>query len=294
MARPLRIHVPGAFHHVTLRGNHQQPLFRAATDRGLLNTIVRNAIDKHGARVHAYCWMTNHLHFFVQVGNEPLSGLMRDIAAGYAREFQKNLKTTGHLFERRYHSVIVDTDRYLFAVLRYIHLNPVAAGIVASPFDYRWSSHLAYLGFKFDPWVTVDFALRMFADTEERARLRYVEFIAEQLARPEIPLDEPRGEGKQFLGDDDFIARMTNTPARTSGRRDLESIIEDVCREFSIDRAALATRSRHQSVAKIRALIVERAITRGSATLAEIARKLECDRKTLREALKRNGISMPR
>jgi REP element-mobilizing transposase RayT len=125
MARRLRLHVPGGFYHVTLRGNHQQPIFFAATDRDLLNRIVAEAIAELRARIHAFCWMTNHVHLLVQVSDEPLGRLMHRIASKYARTVQARIATTGHLFERRYHAALVDTDRYLIAVLRYIHLNPV-------------------------------------------------------------------------------------------------------------------------------------------------------------------------
>src|SRR4051812_8639065 len=116
MVRPLRIHIPGGFHHVTLRGNHREPIFRVDADRLLLNAIVEASVARHGARIHAYCWMTNHIHMLVQVGDPPLSGLMRDIASGYARAFQLKRATTGHLFENRYHAILVDADAYLLAL----------------------------------------------------------------------------------------------------------------------------------------------------------------------------------
>src|ERR1700741_1204574 len=136
MGRPLRLHLPGGFYHTTLRGNHREDIFTVDSDRGLLNTIVEFALSKHGARIHAYCWMTNHLHMLVQVGEEPLSALMRRIASGHARAYQANRKTPGHLFERRYHAVLVDADAYLMELVRYIHLNPVRARLVDSPHEY--------------------------------------------------------------------------------------------------------------------------------------------------------------
>ncbi len=90
--------------------------------------------------------MTNHLHLLMQVQDVPLSNPMRNIASEFARAMQRKLETTGHFFERRYHASLVDTDAYLLELIRYTHLNPVRAGIVAQPALYPWSSHHAYVG----------------------------------------------------------------------------------------------------------------------------------------------------
>src|SRR6187399_2766342 len=156
MPRPPRIHVPNGFYHTTLRGNHRENIFVVDSDRLLLNTIVERALAKHGARIHAYCWMTNHLHLLVQVGKDPLAAPMRQIACEFARRMQAKLQTTGHFFERRYHAKLVDADSYLLELIRYIHLNPVRGGLVESPSQYRWSSHHAYLGTRSEDWVTTD------------------------------------------------------------------------------------------------------------------------------------------
>jgi REP element-mobilizing transposase RayT len=85
MARPLRIHVPGAFYHVTLRGNHRQDIFFTSADRRLFDEITAEVLERFTARLHAYCWMTNHMHMLIQVGDAPLGRLMLRIAGRYAR-----------------------------------------------------------------------------------------------------------------------------------------------------------------------------------------------------------------
>src|SRR5688572_16379423 len=116
MPRPLRLHVPGGFYHVTLRGNHRQDVFRTPADRGLLDEIVAAAIRDLGVRMHAYCWMTNHIHLLVQVSDTPHGKFVLRIASRYARKFQECMETTGHLFERRHHAILVDADSYLLAL----------------------------------------------------------------------------------------------------------------------------------------------------------------------------------
>jgi putative transposase len=102
MPRSARLHVPGGFYHVVLRGNHREALFSTADDRQIINDIVADSISRHGARAHAFCWMSNHLHALLQIDHSPLGGIMQRIAMRYARHRHKTLRTTGHLFERRY------------------------------------------------------------------------------------------------------------------------------------------------------------------------------------------------
>jgi putative transposase len=193
MPRQLRVHVPGGFYHVTLRGNHQQGIFIDEGDQRLLNKIVSRAVAAADARLHAYCWMSNHLHLLLQVDQQPLATPMRTIGCEFAREMQKKLGITGHFFERRYHASLVDVDSYFLALIRYIHLNPVEAGIVRQVGEYPWSSHHVYVGSRHEPWVTTEFALAMFGRNRTSALQAYRRFLdcsdaatwtPDQIARP--------------------------------------------------------------------------------------------------------------
>ncbi len=133
MPRRPRLHVPYGYYHVTLRGNHRQAIFFRDSDRATLELIVAESLELVSARLHAYCWMTNHVHLLVQVSDVPLGRLILRIAGKYARIVQAAMKTTGHLFERRHHAVLVDSDRYLLTLVRYIHMNPVRAKLVDAP-----------------------------------------------------------------------------------------------------------------------------------------------------------------
>ena len=185
MPRSVRLHVPGGVYHVVLRGNHREALFSTADDRQILNDIVADSIGRHGARAHAFCWMSNHLHALLQIDHSPLGGIMQRIAMRYARHRHKTLRTTGHLFERRYRARLIRTDQYFLAALRYIHLNPVAARMVTDPEHYQWSSHKAYLGTVPVPWITTDFGLSLFGADPSRARAAYVRFLSQGAAGPD-------------------------------------------------------------------------------------------------------------
>jgi putative transposase len=291
MPRRLRIHVPGGFYHVTLRGNHRQAIFRTAADRSLLDAIVARSLVTHVARLHAYCWMTNHLHFFVQVGETPLGMLMRDIASNYARAYQAKLETTGHLFERRYYAKLVDIDAYLFAVLRYIHLNPVSDGLVAAPGDYPWSSHRAYAGEAAPPgWLESDFVLSMVAPVRAQAQAAYRRFIGEPPSERDNV--DTSGDG-DILGTDAFTARVLNAPANTRRAvKPLEQFICDACRIFDIPDEVLKSVSRDQAVVQARAWIAYHAMKEGAATLSQVARALGRDRATLRYAMRQHSRTL--
>jgi REP element-mobilizing transposase RayT/DNA-binding CsgD family transcriptional regulator len=286
MARPLRIHLPGGFYHTTLRGNHREEIFRVDSDRLLLNTIVELALAKHGARVHAYCWMTNHLHMLVQVGTDPLANLMRRVASGYARAFQANRDTTGHLFEKRYHAVLVDTDTYLLELIRYIHLNPVRARLTNQVQLYRWSSHHAYCGVNVDQWVSTEFGLRMFANDRSKALAAYREFINCDASQVPSPLNQIHPDHPHILGSNEFAARVSNGSRQSKSTRTLDSLILESCERHHLRRDDLASGARRAEFAHARAWIARQAIALRIATISEIARALGCDPKTIRNALR--------
>lgn len=102
MSRRPRVHVSAGIYHVTLRGNHRQPIFFEPEDRQLLEDFLAQSLRRFDCRIHAYCWMTNHLHMAVQIGHIPLGDFVRHLASRYARAVQRRTPTTGHLFERRY------------------------------------------------------------------------------------------------------------------------------------------------------------------------------------------------
>jgi putative transposase len=256
LVRPLRVHLAGGFYHATLRGNHQQDIFREASDRDLLNAIVEKSLDRHAAQVHAYCWMSNHLHFLVRVAAVPLGHVMRDIASNYARAFQLKIPTTGHLFERRYHATLVDVDSYLLEVLRYIHLNPVAAGIVRQVSDYPWSSHAAYAGARRPAWVTTDFALAMFNASRSRAHEAYCRFVE---TVPDTALRELNLGAAGVSGADPLNAPIPVPAIRPKLKLSLAELALEACARFGIDEALLNSAARTRQIIEARAWIAKTA-----------------------------------
>ena len=288
MPRPARLHVPGGCYHAILRGNHQEQLFSTTRDREILNDIVAEVLDLTDARLHAFCWMSNHLHFLIQVSERPLGKAMQCIAMRYSRYRHRVLHTTGHLFERRYKAKLVDVDEYFLTLLRYIHMNPVKAGIAAGPTDYRWSSHRAYLGVESIPWLTTEFGLSMFSSLVGSARKAYESFVLEYVGDDETLSDIEHPDDSRVIGTDAFVSSLPAPTRRHEAALSLEQIAEAVCAEFGVSVALLRSKSAARHLTPIRMHVLHRAVYERIATLSEVARFLNRSPSTFARLYKRN------
>lgn len=272
-------------YHVTLRGNHRQDIFFIPDDRRLLTRIVEEILVDCDAQLHAYCYMTNHVHALLQVSDTPLSRIMLLVAGRYARAVQARLQTTGHLFEKRYHALMVDADEYLLTLLRYIHLNPVRANLAASPADYPWSSHHAYLGNRQEPWVTTGFALRMFDADRRRAIAAYEAFLSAAPARS--PLLDRNERDPRILGNDAFAQRVLGDNWMPRPGSVFQKVIDDACARFGVTEAELQSSSRLSNIARARASIAHEALGAGIASVSSLACYFNRDASSIRQALQR-------
>ena len=155
MARLPRLTVPGYPHHVIQRGNNRQAIFASSADYMLLLTLLKESAQNFGVAVHAYVLMTNHFHLLAtpeQSNGLPL--MMQAVGRSYVRYFNDAQNRSGTLWEGRYRSTLIQTDRYLFTCMAYLDLNPVRAGLVREAKDYEWSSHRHYIGQSADKLVT--------------------------------------------------------------------------------------------------------------------------------------------
>ncbi|MDA0992743.1 MAG: transposase [Proteobacteria bacterium] len=142
MPRPKRLCVPGLPHHVVQRGNNKQATFLSDGDYVSYIDLLREAADQHDVKVHAFVLMTNHVHLMMTPSSDiGLSLTMQALGRSFVWRFNKKYDRSGTLWEGRFKCSLIDTDRYCLACYRYIDLNPVRAGIVAHPGDYRWSSY---------------------------------------------------------------------------------------------------------------------------------------------------------
>lgn len=283
-------------YHVTLRGNHQQDIFFTDADRDRLSKLFSAALAHQGARLHAYCYMTNHIHAVIQVGEKPLGPLILRIASRYARVTQEGLATTGHLFEKRYHSVLVDAESYFKVLLRYIHLNPVAAGLVRSPDEYPWSSHHAYIGRRREDWLTTDFGLSFFGSDASRAVQAYRRFVDEALETEQMdsPMNHLNESDNRILGSDAFAQTLLGVAWKPRSQRTLDDLLVEACELFNASAEELRSASRVSRLVVARVWIAVQAQSGRIASLSAVARFLNRDESSLRRAVEahRNGSDL--
>lgn len=238
MARPLRIEYPGAFYHVTSRGNEQKDIFKSRRDRDQFLSYLKSSTERYGAVIHAYCLMSNHYHLLLETPEGNLSHIMRHINGAYTTYFNVKRKRAGHLFQGRFKAILVEADEYAAELSRYIHLNPVSAGIVAKPEEYEWSSYRYYIGQAETPaWLRTTFVLAYFGGMSGVENYR--EFINEfREQESESPLKG--AVAATILGSSEFVKRITqahlsemqadrNVPAiRKLARPTLDEIVTTV------------------------------------------------------------------
>lgn len=188
MTRKRRVWYPGAIYHVMSRGNRKKNIFEDVEDYVRFLDIVQDAQEMYGFTVHAICLMTNHFHIEIETSEVALSRIMQRIKSLYAEDFNYRHHYSGHLFEGRYNACLILNDRYFLEVSRYIHLNPVKAGMVREPAAYEYSSYGAYApcdedrpfgkaGKMIEDLVDRSRILHMLADSQVEAREQYRLFV---------------------------------------------------------------------------------------------------------------------
>lgn len=179
MPRPLRSDFAGAFHHVMNRGAARADILGADSDRDLFLAFVAEAAQKYALQVHGYCLMSNHYHLLLRSLDGRLAEGMRHLSSCFTQTVNYRRGRDGPLFRGRFASVRIAHDAHLVQASRYIHLNPVAAGLARRAEDWRWSSAGAYTGHVAEPrWLTAGFILSLF-DASNRAREKYRAFLDE-------------------------------------------------------------------------------------------------------------------
>ena len=142
MARLSRYVIPGQPQHIIQRGNNRQLIFAADADYQFFRDALIEAAHKYGLAIHAYVWMTNHIHLLATPEkDDSISKVFQSIGRRYVQYFNHTYRRSGTLWEGRYRATVVDSERYLLSLMRYIEMNPVRAGMVAQPSDYPWSSY---------------------------------------------------------------------------------------------------------------------------------------------------------
>lgn len=211
MARPLRMQFPGAFYHVTSRGNEQQSVFSDGKDHHRFLSYLESAVVRYGAVIHVWCLMGNHYHLFLETPRSNLSQIMRHINGAYTTYFNVRHQRSGHLFQGRYKAIVVEADSYALELSRYIHLNPVRAKLTAKPENYSWSSYRSYSGLEpAPPWLTTHRILDYFKDGQPSRQAAYRDFV-ENLLTGEYVSPLQATIASTVLGSPEFVKKISRT-----------------------------------------------------------------------------------
>lgn len=208
MARPLRIEYDGAVYHVTSRGNERKPVYQDDADRRMFLDVLHEANRRYNWLCHAYCLMSNHYHILVETPDGNLSQGMRQVNGVYTQKFNRRHKRSGHLFQGRYKSILIEKESHLVEVCRYVVLNPVRAKLSELPEAWTWSSYRSTAGLeKPHPCLTTDWILGQFAPLRRTATEKYREFVQAGTGELNIWKDV---QGQSLLGQEEFAAGFIN------------------------------------------------------------------------------------
>jgi putative transposase len=323
MPRQARLDSPGTLHHVMVRGLARGAIVTDETDREHLCIRLGRVAAATGTTLYAWAVLPNHCHLLLRSDPSGLPVFMRRWLTGYAITFNRRHKRAGHLFQNRYKSIVCEEDAYFRELVRYIHLNPLRAGLVASlrALDrYLWCGHAAILGRHTVSWQDRQSVLNWFGRSEAQAVRAYRAYVAAgiplgrrpelvggglvrslggwaavQAMRPRKPVDvaDPR-----ILGHGDFLEQLLQEvearqrerwrPAERAKRAD--AAIQAACSRAGITLSEMAAGSRRGPIPALRAIIAKELITRLGLSVAEAARRLGVTTSAVSRAVRRPGL----
>lgn len=262
MPRQARVHSESGIYHVMQRGNEKKDIFIDREDKEKIIEILFNKKEKQEYALYAYCIMDNHFHLVMKEESEPVSQSLKKISVAYARYFNKKYNRVGHVFQDRFRSENIEDERYLLAVIRYVHQNPVKAGI-SMAHDYPWSSYRLYVG---GPGAgdgslpEVEYILNFFSDDRAKAIKYFKEFVRQD-------------EEQEFMDIDMDTIDETN----------ITSYLNDYLAARGLDlQTLLRTEHKH-----LRDTLIRDIVNQSSLSLRRIAELTGISREMIRRAVKR-------
>ena len=219
MPRQPRFYYPGAVLHVIQRGNDRAPVFAGVDDRRFYLDCLGDAASTHGVAIHAYVLMDNHVHLLASPNHaQAVPRMMQSLGRRYVGGFNFLHERTGTLWEGRYKATLVDNEAYLFSCHRYIELNPVRAGMVASPADYRWSSYRVNAYGADDSIVTPHPMFVALSEHPEERHDIYRRLFGEPLSEDVVRAIRDATQFEWVLGDEGFKRRAARLADRRAER----------------------------------------------------------------------------
>lgn len=237
MTRPLRIQYPNAWYHVMNRGRSRTKIFHAPEDYLAFIELLREASFLWKVKIAAYCLMSNHYHLLLQTPGSNLSRCMRHINGIYTQYFNRTYRSDGPLFRGRFKSIVVEQDRYLLELVRYIHRNPLRAGLVKRLEDYRWTSHKAYLSESNQwSWLHKELVLSMLDENQNRQKQAYLKFMKQEESEA-LKRIYDKSTLPLFLGAKDFIDDIRRKYSGKTIKKEMPQSREMAIDKIEVERA---------------------------------------------------------
>jgi len=309
MPRLARLDAPGVFHHVMIRGIERRKIFKNKKDREDFLDRLGNLLTETQTTCYGWVFLPNHAHFLFRTGQVPLATVMRRLLTGYVVSFNRRHKRHGQLFQNRYKSIVCQEDVYLKELVRYIHLNPVRAGIVLNLEElnkYPYCGHSTILGRKERSWQEVKYVLGYFGETFRVARRAYLSYIKaglDQGRRDELvggglirslggwsEVKSLRSKGQfhmmsdeRILGESDFVDSVLSQANERYERGyelkargyNLHGITKRVAEIYGMEEHEVFSKGRQQRKVKARRLLCFWAVRELGMSLSDLARVLE-------------------
>lgn len=325
MPRQARIDAPGALHHIVVRGIERQAIFKDRTDRVNFLKRLGTILSETATPCYAWVLMHNHVHLLLKTGLTPLATVMRRLLTGYAQQFNRRHRRHGQLFQNRYKSFLCQEEVYLLELVRYIHLNPLRAGVVKelkTLHNYVWCGHSAIMGKVSCDWQDRDYVLRLFGKKMGPARRAYTEFVAkgqDQGRRRDLvggglirsvggwtALKQDQRDGirvkgdERILGNSEFVEKVLKeadeeleqrTLLKTMGP-DLAKLIKKTAKYYQIDMEELKTASKVRTVSLARSVLCYLAVKKLLFSCADVARALNISPSAVSKAVSK-GQALP-
>lgn len=323
MPRTARLDAPGTLHHVIIRGIERRRIVDDDKDRQtFVDRLGQLSVDLDTS-VYAWALMTNHAHMLIRSGAVGLSAFMRKLLTGYAINYNQRHNRHGHLFQNRYKSIVCEEDVYFKELVRYIHLNPLRAGLVDTmqKLDwYRWCGHSMIVGRRKNSWQAKGYVLRWFGGRKKEAVSKYRYFVKQGVAIGKQPnlvggglirsaggwsemkalrrIGDRQASDQRILGGGGFVEQITKQidlekKYRLSGKdrvKKAKILINETCNKRSISREALKSGSRLGEVSKVRSELALLLVKEHGLTLAESARQLGVCTSAITKIIMRNKI----
>lgn len=215
MARLPRLTLPGQLHHVLQRGNNRQPIFLDDADCQAMRDLLAQQVRAHAVALHAYVLMGNHFHLLATPSTPGgLARLMQALGRGHVQYFNRRHGRSGTLWEGRYRSTVLQAEQHLLPCMVYMDLNPVRAALVAQAGDYRWSSHLHWVGLRNDGWLTPHALYWALGNTPFAREAAYAALVQAGVDAGEQAALTASALSGWALGDAQFIAALQQLTQR--------------------------------------------------------------------------------